>query len=185
MATVIEPERILAHSKLRELFVEQLQDILWAEKKLIKALGKMVDMATTPQLKSAFQTHREETKEHVNRLEAVFASINEPVDTSKCPAMAGIIDEANDIIDETDNLSFQRDAGLIIAAQKAEHYEIATYGSLAQLAELLGYIPAKDLLGKTLTEEKAADAILTEIAKSGINYRAAQEEESDEDDVVF
>ena len=94
--------------------------------------------------------------------------------------MAGIIEEANDIIDDTDDRSSQRDAGLVIAAQKAEHYEIATYGSLAQLAAVMGYTQAKDLLGKTLEEEKTTDLLLTEIAKSGINYEAALE--TDEDD---
>jgi ferritin-like metal-binding protein YciE len=182
MATeVIIAERTLANSKLRELFVEQLRDLYWAEKKLVKALGKMHDFATTARLRDAFHTHREETREHVNRLEAVFASINEPVQSSKCPAMAGIIDEANDLIDDTDDMSSQRDAALIIAAQKAEHYEIASYGSLAQLAEVLNFLPAKDLLGKTLEEEKTTDALLTEIARSGINYNAALEEETNND----
>lgn len=182
MATeVIITERTLANSKLRELFVEQLQDLYWAEKRLIKTLGKMQDYATTARLKDAFQAHLVETSEHVNRLEAVFASINEPVRSSKCPAMAGIIDEANDLIDDTDDMSSQRDAALIIAAQKAEHYEIASYGSLAQIAEVLNYLAAKELLGKTLEEEKTADALLTEIARSGINYNAALEEETDDD----
>jgi ferritin-like metal-binding protein YciE len=182
MATeVIITEKVLANSKLKDLFVEQLRDMYWAEKKLVKVLGKMQDAATTPRLKAAFDAHREETREHVRRLESVFSSINEPVDSSKCPAMAGIIDEADDIIDDTDEMSCQRDAGLIIAAQKAEHYEIATYGSLAQLAEILGYVTAKDLLGQTLTEEKATDTLLTEIARSGINYEAALEEKTSED----
>jgi ferritin-like metal-binding protein YciE len=184
MAEVSNKETVLRNSKLNEFFVEQLEDIYWAENKLIKALKKMENAATSARLKEAFHTHREETRNHVSRLEQVFAVINEPVDSSKCPAMAGIISEANDIIDDTDEGSSQRDAGLVIAAQKAEHYEIASYGSLAQLAETLGYIEAKNLLGQTLEEEKATDLLLTEIARSGINYNAALEEE-DTDDVSF
>lgn len=180
MATeVIITERVLANSKLKELFVEQLQDMYWAENKLIKALGKLRDATNTTRLRDAFDMHREETRGHVRRLEDVFSMIGEPVDSSKCPAMAGIIDEANDIIDDTDEGTAQRDAGLIIAAQKAEHYEIATYGSLAQLAETLGYTDAKDILALTLLEEKTADELLSGIAKSGINYSAALEENPD------
>ena len=177
MATeIIANERIIANSKLRELFIDQLCDMYWAEKKILKALRRMQAAATSVRLKDALGMHREETKNHMTRLEKVFASINEPVDSSKCPAVAGIIDEANDIIDDTDDGTAQRDAGIVIAAQKAEHYEIASYGSLAQLAETLGYIEAKNLLGATLTEEKAADVLLSEIAKSGINYQATLED---------
>jgi ferritin-like metal-binding protein YciE len=176
--------KALANSKLRELFVEQLRDIYWAENKLVKALGKLQDAATTQQLKEAFGAHRTETRIHVKRVEDVFISIGEMVDSSKCPAMAGIIDEANDIIDDTEEGTAQRDAGLVIAAQKAEHYEIASYGSLAQLAETLGYSEAKNLLGMTLEEEKAADILLSGIAKSGINYKAALEEEEIDDSIL-
>jgi ferritin-like metal-binding protein YciE len=177
MTTEVSGTRIVAeNSKLRDLFVDQLRDIYWAENKLAKALDRMQTAATTTKLKDAFGIHREQTKGHRRRLEEVFSSISEPVDSSKCPAMAGIIEEANDIIDDTDNETAQRDAGLIIAAQKAEHYEIASYGSLAQLADTLSYPEAKRLLGLTLAEEKATDELLTEIARSGINYSAALEE---------
>jgi ferritin-like metal-binding protein YciE len=181
MAEAIIKKNVLQNSKLKEFFVEQLEDIYWAENKLIKALRKMENAATSIRLKEAFNTHREETRTHLSRLEQVFAIVNEPVDSSKCPAMAGIISEANDIIDDTDEGTAQRDAGLVIAAQKAEHYEIASYGSLAQLASTLGYTEAKNLLGQTLEEEKATDLLLTEIAKSGINYNAALEEEETDD----
>ena len=184
MAETIMKENILQNSKLKEFFVEQLEDLYWAENKLVKALRKMEDAASSVRLKEAFHIHREETKTHLSRLEQVFAMINEPVDSTKCPAMAGIISEANDIIDDTDAESAHRDAGLVIAAQKAEHYEIASYGSLAQLASTLGYIDVKNLLGQTLEEEKATDLLLTEIAKSGINYNAALEEK-ETDDVSF
>lgn len=164
-----------AMSKLKELFVEQLQDIYWAEKKLVKALGKMNEAATTRQLKDAFSKHQRQTEEHARRLEQVFRSIGEEADTTKCPAMAGIIDEAEDIIDETEEGTSQRDAALILAGQKAEHYEIATYGGLAQLAETMGFAEAKQLLGQTLEEEKETDMLLTRIAESGINYQASRE----------
>ncbi|HEV7622378.1 MAG TPA: ferritin-like domain-containing protein [Flavisolibacter sp.] len=176
---VVSNSTAVANSKLKQLFIDQLRDTYWAEKKLVKALGKMEEAATTLRLREAFRTHQEETRVHVDRLEKVFKSINEIADDTKCPAMAGIIDEAHDIIDDTDSGTSQRDAGLIIAAQKAEHYEIATYGSLAQLAEILGYTEAKNILGQTLEEEKITDTLLTDIARSGINYSASLEPEDE------
>lgn len=163
------------HSKLKEFFVHQLQDILWAEKKLVKALEKMKDAATTVRLKESFNDHLKETHKHVERLKDIFALINETVDEKKCKAIAGIVDEGEDIIGETDKGSAQRDVGLIFAAQKAEHYEIATYGGLATLARTLGYSQVAELLEKTLLEEKQADEMLTYIAENGINYAASQE----------
>ena len=165
----------VTNSKLKELFVEQLQDIYWAEKKLVKTLPVMAKAATSSQLKDVFTSHLEETKNHLTRLEQVFESIDEKAKAKKCLAMAGITDEGEEIIDETDEGTSQRDAALVFAGQKAEHYEIATYGGLAQLAETLGYMEAKNLLGQTLEEEKAADEKLTQIAKNGINYKASQE----------
>jgi ferritin-like metal-binding protein YciE len=103
--------------------------------------------------------------------------MGEEADAKKCPAMSGIFEEAEDIIDDTDEGSAQRDVGIIFAAQKAEHYEIAAYGSLAQLAKTLGYTEAKELLGQTMLEEKQADELLSQIAESGINYRASKEQE--------
>jgi len=164
-----------ANSKLNELFIEQLKDIHWAEKKLVKALGKMEEAATSDTLRNAFQAHQEQTREHCTRLEQVFASIGETPDTTKCPAMAGIISEAEDLIDDTDSGTSQRDVALILAAQKAEHYEIASYGGLAQLAQTLGYTEAQRLLTLTLQEEKMADQLLTDLAESGINEDASQE----------
>ena len=163
------------HSKLREFFIDQLQDILWAEKKLVKTLEKMKDAATTIRLKESFNDHLKETKQHVERLNEIFALINEKADDKKCKAMAGIVDEGEDIIDDTDKGTAQRDVGLIFAAQKAEHYEIATYGGLATLAHTLGYNQVADILEKTLMEEKQADEMLTYIAENGINYAASQE----------
>jgi ferritin-like metal-binding protein YciE len=165
------------HSKLREFFIDQLQDMLWAEKKMAKALEKLKDAATTVRLKESFNDHLKETRLHADRLNEIFALLGEPADDKKCKAMAGIVDEGEDIIDETDKGSAQRDVGLIFAAQKAEHYEIATYGGLATLARTLGYNQVADILEKTLLEEKQADEMLTYIAENGINYAASQEPE--------
>ena len=162
-------------SKLREFFYDELQDIYWAEKKLVKTLPKLKEAATSQQLKNAFANHLEQTKTHVSRLEQVFELIGEKAKAKKCLAMAGITDEGDDIIDDTDEGTAQRDVALVMAAQKAEHYEIATYGGLATLAKTLGFDEAKELLGQTLSEEKETDELLTKIAEGGINYKASQE----------
>lgn len=172
----METQTLVQDSKLKEFFVDQLKDIYWAEKKLVKTLPKMEDAATTMQLKDAFRSHLSETEGHVTRIEQVFGMVGEEVDSTKCPAMAGIVDEGEDIIDDTDEGTAQRDVGLIFAGQKAEHYEIATYGGLCTLAKTLGYNDAADLLQQTLEEEKNADAKLTSIAENDINCQAAQEE---------
>jgi len=164
-----------SNSKLREFFIDQLQDIYWAEKKLVKTLPKLEDAATTQELKDAFSNHLEQTKQHVTRLKDVFNVIGEDAYASKCPAMAGIADEGEDIIDETEDGSAQRDVGLIFAGQKAEHYEIATYGGLVQLAKTLGYDEAANIMYQTLSEEKQADALLTQIAEKNVNYQASLE----------
>ena len=163
------------HSKLKLFFVKQLRDIYWAEKKLVKKLPKMQEAAISEPLKKALENHLAETRVHVERLENVFRIVGEDADAKKCPAMAGILEEGEDILEESTPGTAHRDVGIIFAAQKAEHYEIATYGGLAQLAKTLGYEEAKALLGQTLEEEKAADALLTQIAESGINYWASQE----------
>jgi len=171
----METQEAVQNSKLKEFFIDQLEDLYWAEKKLVKTLPKMQEAATSQQLKDAFATHCNETQNHVSRLEQVFGIIGEEVDSSKCPAMAGIVDEGEDIIDDTDEGSAQRDVGLIFAGQKAEHYEIATYGGMITLAKTLGYDDAADLLAQTLSEEKQADELLTNIAENDINYQAASE----------
>lgn len=162
-------------SNLREFFVDQLKDIYWAEKKLVKTLPKLEEAATTEQLKNAFRNHLEQTREHVRRVENVFDMINEEADSTKCPAMAGIVDEGSDIIDETEENTAQRDVGLIFAGQKAEHYEIATYGGLITLAKVLGYNDVASTLHQTLEEEKEADELLTQIAENNVNYKASRE----------
>lgn len=166
-------------SKLREFFIDQLEDLLWAEKKLVKTLPKLQEAATSAELKDAFGNHLTQTQNHVTRLEQVFGLIGEDVDTTKCAAMAGIVDEGEDIIDETEEGTAQRDVGLIFAGQKAEHYEIATYGGMVTLAKTLGYNDAADLLGRTLEEEKEADNLLTRIAENNINYQASTEPKED------
>jgi ferritin-like metal-binding protein YciE len=162
-------------SKLQEFFTDQLQDIYWAEKKIVRSLPKMIKAATTNQLRKAFSDHLEETKTHVERLEQVFEIIGEKARAKKCPAMAGIIDESEDVMDETDEGSAQRDVALIFAGQKVEHYEIATYGGMVALAATLGLKEAVKILQKTLSEEKNADTLLTDIAVNNINYEAAHE----------
>ena len=166
-------------SKLKEFFTDQLKDLLWAEKKLVKTLPKMEKAATSVQLQEAFSSHLAQTEEHVSRLEQIFGVIGEDVDTKKCAAMAGIVDEGEDIIDETEKGTAQRDVGLIFAGQKVEHYEIATYGGMVTLAKTLGYDEAAAILNQTLTEEKEADSLLTKIAEGGINSKASKEPKKD------
>ncbi|MBS1524911.1 MAG: ferritin-like domain-containing protein [Bacteroidetes bacterium] len=175
----METQTVAQNSKLKEFFVDQLKDMYWAEKKLVKTLPKMQEAATTQKLKDAFGNHLTQTEEHVNRLERVFGMVGEDVDSTKCPAMAGIVDEGEDIIDDTDDGTAQRDVGLIFAGQKAEHYEIATYGGLITLAQVLGHEDAATILQQTLGEEKEADHLLTQIAEHDINYQAAREQAED------
>jgi len=165
------------HQPLIDFFVDEIKDIYWAEKHIVKTLPKMQKAASSEPLKQAFEDHLEETKEHVNRLEQIFQILGAKVQAKKCEAMEGITREGESIIEETEDGTAVRDVGLILAAQKVEHYEISTYGGLAQLARTLGKVDVADLLEKTLTEEKKADSLLTEVAEDGINYEAAEEEE--------
>jgi len=158
---------------LNELFIDELKDIYWAEKHLIRALPKMAKAATSDELRSAIENHLIETENHVTRLDSAFESIGEKVAAVKCEAMADLIKEGDEIIAETEKGSFTRDAGIISAAQKIEHYEIASYGTLKTLADVLGYDEAAALLESTLQEEKNADSSLTQIAKRGI-YQASR-----------
>lgn len=163
-------------SMLEEFFVDELKDIYWAEKHLVKTLPKMEKAATTQELKNAFADHLETTKGHVERLEKVFEILGEKAVAKKCEAMEGITKEGEDIISETDKGTATRDVGLIFAGQKVEHYEIATYGGLAQLAKTLSRNDVAKLLEQTLSEEKDADELLTTIAEKSVNYEAAEEE---------
>lgn len=163
-----------AAKDLRAFFEEGLKDIYWAENALTKALPIMVKNATASQLIHAFEHHLKETVEHVSRLEKIFESLGLKAVGKKCEAMAGILKEADGIIEET-KVGDVRDAAMIAAAQKVEHYEIATYGTLRVYAITLGETKAALLLAKTLEEEKKADVTLTEIAMAHINAEAAHE----------
>lgn len=165
-------------SMLEEFFIDELKDIYWAEKHLVKTLPKMQKAATSQELKDAFADHLEVTKTHVTRLEQAFEAVGKKAQAKKCDAMQGITTEGEGIIEETEEGTSTRDVGLILAAQKVEHYEISTYGGLAQLATTLGLAEVAELLNATLAEEKEADSLLTDIAENSINYEAAEEQES-------
>lgn len=162
-------------SMLTDFFNAQLKDIYWAEKHLVKALTKMKKAASSEELVSAFEEHLEVTKQHVVRLEKIFDLLGHKAQAKKCDAMEGLTKEGDSIIEETQEGTATRDVGLIFAAQKVEHYEIATYGSLHQLALTLEYSEIADLLDSTLNEEKEADKTLTSIAKTKVNYEAMEE----------
>jgi ferritin-like metal-binding protein YciE len=157
---------------MNDLFVHQLQDIYYAEKQLVKALPKMADKATDSQLKQGFLTHLDETKTHVQRLEQVFQMHGAEAKAVDCPAIDGIIEEADEVAGEIADKSVL-DAALINAAQAAEHYEITRYGSLIAWAKQLGRNDCASVLQKTLDEEKAVDQKLTKMAESKVNLRAA------------
>lgn len=165
------------HTKLHELFVEELKDIFWAEKHLLKALPKMAKAATSTELANAFQEHMEQTENQVGRLEEVFEILDMTPRAKKCEAMEGLVKEAQNAIEDTDKGTSTRDAALIISAQKAEHYEIASYGSLVQLAKTMNLQDIASILQETLDEEKETDERLTELAVSSVNINAEHEEE--------
>jgi ferritin-like metal-binding protein YciE len=165
-----------SQSALMELFVDEIKDIYWAEKHLVKALPKMKKAASSEDLQDAFDTHLEQTKVHVSRLEQVFGLLDEKVQAKKCDAMEGLVEEGESIISDTEDGTSTRDVGLILAAQKVEHYEIATYGGLAQIAKTLGREDVAEILGETLAEEKETDELLTGIAEESINFEATAEE---------
>ncbi|WP_341833092.1 ferritin-like domain-containing protein [Sphingobacterium thalpophilum] len=161
-------------SEFHEFFVDELKDIYWAEKHLVKALPKMQKAATSEKLAAAFEKHTKETQKHIETLEQVFEQLGEKAVAKKCDAMQGLLDEADSIISDTEKDTFTRDAGLILAAQKVEHYEIATYGTLRTFAETMGHDDVASLLQKTLDNEKDTDEVLTGIAGGFINDKAAQ-----------
>ena len=168
----------MAAENLQELFVEELRDVYDAEKQLTKALPKMAKAVESDVLRTAFEEHLEITRMQVNRLEEVFKSLGLAARGKTCDGMKGLLEEGASHIEELDGATL--DAALIGAAQKVEHYEIATYGTLAKWADLLGHQNAKDLLGQTLEEEKEADETLTSIAGQ-INPASQQEEEDEEE----
>jgi ferritin-like metal-binding protein YciE len=173
------PARIViqeGNTLLRQFFVEALKDIYWAEKELLKALPKVLAAATTQELKTAIEIHIGETEGHAERLEKVFKILDIPAEGKVCFAMQGLLKESDSIVEETEEGSMTRDAAIIMAAQKVEHYEIATYGSLTEYAKLLGLQAAHGLLQLTLDEERMTDHGLTLIAQNKINWEAELED---------
>jgi ferritin-like metal-binding protein YciE len=162
-------------SEFHDFFIDELKDIYWAEKHLAKALPKMQKAATSPELAAAFEKHTQETEQHTNTLEEVFSLLGEKAVAKKCDAMAGLLEEANGVISDTDKGTMIRDAGLILAAQKVEHYEIAAYGTLRVFAQNIGHDDVVELLTQTLENEKATDVALTEIAVNAVNAEAVTE----------
>ena len=187
MKTATKPKAANAKTKsgkssqadgLRELFEDELKDIYWAEKALTKAIPKMIKNATSEELVNALEDHLEVTKGHVERCEQAFELLGKAARAKKCEAMAGLTKEAEEIMESTEE-GVVRDAGIISAAQKVEHYEIASYGTLRAFAKILGENEVADLLEQTLNEEKEADQSLTNIAESSINLEASEEGEED------
>lgn len=160
---------------LHNLFVHELKDLHSAESQLVEALPKMVDAASSSELKQAFSHHLEQTRQHVSRLEQIFDQIGEKANGETCEAMKGLIKEGDKLLKE-DGESTVKDAALIAAAQRVEHYEIAAYGSARTYAELLKMDKAKDLLQATLNEEGDADRKLTRIAEGGPTSRGINEQ---------
>jgi ferritin-like metal-binding protein YciE len=167
---------------LEEYFVGLLKDIYGAEKQLTKELLKMAKKATSEDLRDAFFNHQSETEGHVKRLEQCFEILGKKAVAKKCEAMAGLIAETKAVIEETEDGTYTRDVALIVSAQKVEHYEIASYGSLVQIATTLGHYNVSELLEEILEQEKNSDVLLSDIATHGINDEAAVEEEAAEEE---
>jgi ferritin-like metal-binding protein YciE len=160
---------------LEDLLVHELKDLLSAEKQLVKALPKMAKGATSEELRGAFEEHLEQTKVHVERLEQVFEQLGKSARAEHCDAMEGLVEEGSKVLEE-DMADDVRDAALIAAAQKVEHYEIASYGTARTFAQMLGHTEAANLLQETLDEEGETDHKLTDLAMSFVNEAAAQPE---------
>ncbi|MBB6107581.1 Ferritin-like metal-binding protein YciE [Mucilaginibacter lappiensis] len=165
----------MENSEFHEFFVDELKDIYWAENHLVKALPKMKKAATSPELAAAFDKHTAETQIHIETLEKAFALLGQKPVAKKCEAMAGLLEEAKSIMEDTEKGTMIRDAGLILAAQKVEHYEIATYGTLRAFAANMGHTDVEALLSQTLENEKATDIALTTLAETTINEAAVAE----------
>ena len=164
---------------LHKLYLEELRDLYSAENQLLKALPKMAKAASSDELKQAFEDHLEETRDHVERLEDIFETLDESPKGKTCHGMKGLIEEGSEILDK-DGEESVLDAGIIGAAQKVEHYEIASYGTVRTFATLLGEDEAADLLQQTLDEEGETNKRLTELAEEIVNPEALQETEEEE-----
>lgn len=169
----------MGNTQLEKFFMNSLKDIYWAEKHLTKALPKMKKAATTEALQDAIEDHLAQTQGHVSRLEQVFEMLGKKAQAKKCEAMEGLVKEGETVIGETEGGSMTRDVGIIISAQKVEHYEIAAYGGLTQLANTMGLEDVAGILHETLEEEMQADMLLTQIAENDINWEAEQEDEEE------
>jgi len=172
----IERERIMKLETLKTLYIDELRDLYNAENQLVKALPKMAKAASSEELQDAFEKHLEQTKSHVDRLEEVFEEIGEKPKGKTCKAMKGLIDEGSEILKE-DGEESVIDAGIIVAAQKVEHYEIASYGSVRTFAQLLGKDRSAELLQRTLDEESEANEVLNKLAEDIVNPEALMEPE--------
>ncbi len=168
-----------SNSQLEKFFIDSLKDIYWAEKHLTKELPKMQKAATTQELKNAIDEHTAQTEEQVARLEQVFEIMGKKAQAKKCEAMEGLLKEGQTVIEETEDGSMTRDVGIIMSAQKVEHYEIAAYGGLVSLANTMGQTEVAEILSTTLEEEKETDSLLTQIAENDINWEAEQEMEEE------
>ncbi|HET7497241.1 MAG TPA: ferritin-like domain-containing protein [Candidatus Eisenbacteria bacterium] len=157
---------------LEKLYVDQLRDIYDAENQLVRALPKMAKAASSPELRTAFEDHLEKTRGHVRRLDEIFRTLGHPSKGKSCKAMIGLIEEGDEMV-KSDSEPSVKDAGLIAAAQKVEHYEIASYGTLRTFAEFRGDRQAAQSLQETLDEEYEADKTLTQVAEAHINVQAA------------
>jgi ferritin-like metal-binding protein YciE len=166
---------------LHDAFVDELRDAYDAEKQLTKALPKLAKAASSPDLRAAFEAHLDETRGQIVRLEQIFANLGEKVRGKHCDGIAGIIEEGNAVMEE-DFDEATMDACLIAAGQRAEHYEMAAYGTMVAWARAMGHTEAADLLQETLDEEKAADETLSSLAEDGINDEAASAAHPDEDE---
>lgn len=162
-------------SYLQKFFIDQLKDMYYAEQELLKTMPEMKNAATTEELEDAIDEHMKQTQRHVKRLEKVFHMTGQKPEGKRCEAMDGLIKELKTILRETEESTMTRDAALIIAAQKIEHYEIASYGGLVALAITMGLERAADILDKTLAEEEMTDNMLTDIAEAYINVEAEHE----------
>ncbi len=167
----------MEESGLKNLFKDELKDIYWAEKHLAKALPKMAKGATSDELRTSIEQHLTETENQIVRLEQVFEILGVKAAGKKCEAMEGLVEEGKTMLEETETGSMTRDAAIISSAQKIEHYEIASYGTLRTLANTLGLTEAANLLEQTLNEEKNTDVKLTQIAESFVNESAGSEKE--------
>ncbi|WP_236264242.1 ferritin-like domain-containing protein [Dysgonomonas sp. Marseille-P4677] len=165
----------MENSEFHKFFIDELKDIYWAEQHLLEALPKLQKASTSKQLAMAFEKHAKETQKQIKKVEQVFEILGEKAEPKKCEAMEGLLKEADSIIEDTDKDTFTRDAGLILAAQKAEHYEIATYGTLRIFARHMGHEEVEKLLEEILQNEKGTDAYLTKIAEDSVNERAMKE----------